>query len=113
MSAPIIPTKIAIPPPRTRVTERTRLVIVLDEALREDTRLALLSAPPGFGKTTLLSTWAHQLAGKAGPDRVRVSWLSLDEGDTDPGQFFSYLVASPRNSLDDIAFGEEALRLLR
>ena len=60
----------------------------LDEGLQR--KLTLVSAPAGFGKTTLLSAW---VAGC----HDRVAWLSLDEGDNDRTRFLSYLVAALRS----------------
>ena len=85
MSAPILATKLHIPPPRAGVVRRSRLMDRLDESLR--TRLTLVSAPAGFGKTTLVSEWA------AGNERP-VAWLSLDEADSDLTRFLTYLVGA-------------------
>src|SRR5438477_9185568 len=87
MSMPILATKLYIPPPPPKVVLRPRLIERLNEGLHR--KLTLISAPAGFGKTTLLSTWA------AGCER-RVAWLSLDEGDSDPARFLTYLVAALR-----------------
>ena len=73
-------------PPRAVL--RPRLVERLDEGLHR--KLTLVSAPAGFGKTTLLSAWV------AGCDE-RVAWLSLDEGDNDRTRFLNYLVAALRS----------------
>ena len=83
MSAQILATKLYIPLPRPRVVQRSRLIEQLNEGLVG--KLTLLSAPAGFGKTTLVSEW---VAGCGRP----VAWLSLDEGDNDPARFISYLV---------------------
>jgi LuxR family maltose regulon positive regulatory protein len=85
MSAPILATKLYIPPPRTKVVPRPCLVERLNEGLQR--RLTLISAPAGFGKTTLVSEW---IVSYGRP----VAWLSLDEGDGDPVRFISYLVAA-------------------
>ncbi|HYF63613.1 MAG TPA: AAA family ATPase, partial [Herpetosiphonaceae bacterium] len=87
MATPILATKLYIPPPRPGSVPRPRLSQRLDAGL--DGRLTLVSAPAGFGKTTLLSAW---LAGSARP----VAWLALDPGDNDPTRFLSYLVAAVR-----------------
>ena len=85
MSIPILATKLYIPPPRPKVVLRPRLIERLNEGLHR--KLTLISAPAGFGKTTLVSAWV------AGCDRP-VAWLSLDEGDNDPTRFLTYLVAA-------------------
>ncbi|HEY5270599.1 MAG TPA: LuxR C-terminal-related transcriptional regulator [Anaerolineales bacterium] len=85
MSAPILATKLYIPPPRSKIVPRPRLIERLNEGLSASCKLTLISAPAGFGKTTLVSEWV------AGCERP-VAWLSLDEGDNDPARFISYLV---------------------
>ncbi len=85
MSAPFLATKLFIPPPRPKVVPRPRLVERLNEGLAAGCRLSLVSAPAGFGKTTLVSEWTS-ICG------MPVAWLSLDEGDNDSARFISYLV---------------------
>jgi LuxR family maltose regulon positive regulatory protein len=85
MTTPLLATKLYIPPPRPNVVLRPRLIERLNEGLRS--KLTLISAPAGFGKTTLVSAW---LAGCERP----AAWLSLDEGDSDPIRFLTYLVAA-------------------
>jgi LuxR family transcriptional regulator, maltose regulon positive regulatory protein len=85
MTMPFLATKLYIPPPRPNIVRRPRLIARLNEGL--DRRLTLLSAPAGFGKTTLLSDWI------AGRER-QVAWLSLDKGDNDPARFLAYLVVA-------------------
>ncbi|CAG1021507.1 partial HTH-type transcriptional regulator MalT, partial [Methylococcales bacterium] len=85
MSTPILATKLYIPPPRSKVVLRSRLIEQLNEGLHR--KLTLISASAGFGKTTLVSEW---IASCGRP----VAWLSLDEGDNDPVRFISYLVAA-------------------
>ena len=85
MSAPILATKLYIPPPRSKIVLRPRLIERLNEGLAAGCKLTLISAPAGFGKTTLVSEW---IASCGRP----VAWLSLDEGDNDPARFISYLV---------------------
>lgn len=85
MPLPLLATKLYVPPLQANVVRRPRLVERLNEGLHR--ALTLVSAPAGFGKTTLVSEW---LAGS----RHRVAWLSLDEGDNDPAGFLAYLVAA-------------------
>src|SRR4028118_1742679 len=96
MSAPILATKLYTPPPRPNAVLRPRLVERLNEGLRR--RLTLVSAPAGFGQTTLLGEGA---AGCEGP----TAWLSLDEGDNDPARFLAYLVAALRTVAAGIGAG--------
>jgi LuxR family transcriptional regulator, maltose regulon positive regulatory protein len=85
MTTPLLATKLYIPPPRPNIVRRPRLIARLNEGL--DRKLTLLSAPAGFGKTTLLSDWI------AGCDR-QSAWLSLDKGDSDPARFLAYLIVA-------------------
>src|SRR5829696_10473221 len=102
MSTPVLATKLYIPPPPPKVVLRPRLVERLNEGLHRP--LTLVSAPAGFGKTTLVSEW---VAGCGRP----AAWLSLDEGDNDPTRFLAYLVAA----LQTIApmVGENLLSVLQ
>ena len=59
MTTFILTTKLYIPPPRPNLVERSHLIERLDEGLRLGHKLTLISAPEGFGKTTLLSEWMH------------------------------------------------------
>jgi LuxR family maltose regulon positive regulatory protein len=74
----------------------------MNEDLRR--KLTLISAPAGFGKTTLVSDWVAEC-------ELPVAWLSLDEGDNDPTRFLSYLVAALQTIAANI--GEGVLGLLR
>jgi LuxR family maltose regulon positive regulatory protein len=95
VSTAILATKLYVPPGRSKVVLRPRLIERLNEGLNR--RLTLISAPAGFGKTTLVGEWLHSgFALRSGePNRsFRVAWLSLDEGDNDPARFLTYLVAA-------------------
>src|SRR5579859_6384147 len=81
----ILATKLYIPPLRPNVVLRPRLIERLSAGLHR--KLTLISAPAGFGKTTLLSEWTLGL-GRS------VAWLSLDDQDNDPARFLAYLVAA-------------------
>ncbi len=87
MPTPLLSTKFHIPPPRPNQVRRARLTEQLNEGLRLGRRLTLVSAPAGFGKTTLISAWASA-SGRP------VAWLSLDEGDNDATQFLHYVVTA-------------------
>jgi LuxR family maltose regulon positive regulatory protein len=87
--------------PRPRLSER------LDRGAAS--KLMLVSAPAGFGKTTLLSEWLA--AGPAGPaDERLLAWLSLDRGDNDPASFWTYVIAALRTVASGV--GDSALALL-
>jgi LuxR family maltose regulon positive regulatory protein len=107
MSAPAVPlleTKLHVPRRRRGVVARARL----DQRLDPDAlpALALVSAPAGFGKTTLLTEW---IAGDRG-DR-RTAWLALDRRDSDPAVFWTYVVAALRKVVPEV--GGDALALLQ
>ena len=98
MSTPILATKLFIPPPRTKIVLRPHLIERLNAGLAAEHKLSLISAPAGFGKTTLVSEW---IAGCGRP----VTWLSLDEGDNDPSRFLSYVIAALQTIKADIGAG--------
>jgi len=99
---PILATKLSIPPLRPNVVSRSRLIEQLSKGLHR--KLALVSAPAGFGKTTLVSEWA---LGCQQP----TAWLSLDAGDNDPIRFLMYLVAALQTL--GATIGEGALKVLQ
>jgi LuxR family maltose regulon positive regulatory protein len=87
MSIPLLATKLLIPPPGKNLVARPRLFEKLSEILLPGCRLGLITAPAGFGKTTLLSAWV------TGCD-LPVAWLTLDEGDNEPLQLIAYLITA-------------------
>jgi LuxR family transcriptional regulator, maltose regulon positive regulatory protein len=100
----LVSTKLYPPQPRPKLVARPLLI----ESLKSEPgrRLSLITAPAGFGKTTLLGEWVADRS-----DERSVAWLSLDEGDNDPARFLSYLVAALRTIED--GFGEGVLSSLR
>jgi LuxR family transcriptional regulator, maltose regulon positive regulatory protein len=104
MSDALLLTKLYIPPSRSKVVLRPRLLEQLNGGLSSVRKLTLVSAPAGFGKTTLVSEW---IAGCKRP----VAWLSLDEGDNDPVRFLTYLTAAFQTITANI--GEGALAVLQ
>jgi LuxR family transcriptional regulator, maltose regulon positive regulatory protein len=85
MPASILATKLYIPLPRAKTVPRSRLIERLNEGLTR--KLTLISAPAGFGKTTLISEWINDC-------RLPAAWVSLDEGDSDPARFIAYLISA-------------------
>jgi LuxR family maltose regulon positive regulatory protein len=83
MQAPLIGTKLSAPPVRSGTVPRARLFEKLEAGL--EGRVILLSAPAGFGKTTLIADWVR---GRT------AAWLALDEGDNDPARFWAYFTAA-------------------
>ena len=100
---PILQTKLYIPPIRPELVSRPRLIERLNAGLCSR-KLTLVSAPAGFGKTTLVSEWV------TGCERP-VAWLSLDEGDNDPTRFLTYLIAALQTIAANI--GEGVLAVLQ
>jgi LuxR family transcriptional regulator, maltose regulon positive regulatory protein len=98
MPAPILATKLYIPPPRPKVVLRPRLIERLNEGLQRTSSVILISAPAGFGKTTLVSEWVARCDDS-------VAWLSLDEGDSDPARFLMYLVVALQTITPQIGAG--------
>ena len=92
MSTPVVATKLAIPARRPDGVARSRLINRLRQALSAGRKLTLISAPAGFGKTTLLSEWISQE--QRHDPTLRVAWLSIDEGDNDPVRLVTGLVAA-------------------
>jgi len=86
----LIRTKFSRPLGRPEFIERPGLLDRLDEAVARH-RVTLVSAPPGFGKTTLVTQWLARQA-------VPTAWLALDEGDNDPERLVRYLVTAIETS---------------
>lgn len=99
MLVPVLATKLYIPPPPTRVLPRPHLLERLNVGLHR--KLTLIAAPAGCGKTTLISAWAAglQAAGR------KVVWLSVDQEDSDPVRFLTYLVAALRTVAPNVGEG--------
>ncbi len=104
----MLTTKLFIPARRPDLVGRPRLSDRLDAALSPGHRLTLVSAPAGFGKTTLLSDWLGSLE-ERGSD-VRAGWLALDAGDNDPLRLLTHLVAALARLELDVTRSEAALQ---
>ena len=91
MTTPILTTKLSIPPMRLDGVFRPRLIKQIDQGVTR--KLTLISAPAGFGKTTLIASWLHRL-GDRQQDGPRVAWLSLEDDDNDPIHFFTHFIAA-------------------
>jgi len=88
----VLATKLFAPSRREHLVARSRLVAELDGTLADDHRLTLVSAPPGFGKTTLLGDWLDSLERRR--PNVGAAWLSLDGGDNDLPRLLLHLAAA-------------------
>lgn len=95
-------TKLHIPAAGDNIVHRPELHEKLNLGLSR--KLIVISAPAGFGKTTLLSDWIHQ-------HKIPTAWFSLDKGDNDPVEFLSYIISGIQGI--HAAFGQNALQLLR
>ena len=105
MASSLVETKLYVPRLRDGQVSRPRLRERLSRG--SQSRLTLVSAPAGFGKTTLLTEW---LAAAPAEERA-VAWLSLDEGDSDSGLFWTYLITALQTAVPDV--GASALPLLQ
>ena len=102
MTTLILATKLYIPPLRPNLVLRPRLLDRLNAGLHG--KLTVISAPAGFGKTTLVSEWITS-------GKQPTAWLSLDEGDSDSTRFLAYLIAALQTVSPKI--GEGVLSLLQ
>jgi LuxR family maltose regulon positive regulatory protein len=123
----LLKTKLYIPPLRPNLVARPRLIERLNQGLQLGHRLSLISAPAGFGKTTLVTEWLSKLPKRVSitpspthsltptplhpPTRSPIAWLSLDEGDDDLTRFLAYLVAALQSI--ELTIGEGALAMLQ
>lgn len=88
MQPSLLTTKFYLPQPRPSVVPRADLLERLEAGVRRGGRLTLLSAPAGYGKTTLLAQWLGRR------ERSDVGWLTLEEGDNESGRFWAYLTTA-------------------
>lgn len=110
LDIPLIKTKLSVPATRpepssglkTRLIARPRLFERLDRGVNG--KLTLVSAPAGYGKTTLIATWVRNL-------ERPFSWLSLDASDNDPVRFITYLIATLQKT--EPSLGKELIQLLQ
>lgn len=109
MVSPILRTKVCLPPARQSQVLRSRLLQILDESLHFP--LTLISAPAGFGKSTLVNQWVYtrwavheqaeeQLEPRNGPFN-HIAWFSIDEEDDSPIRFWEYLLTALQLSQPD------------
>ena len=103
MSTPILSTKLYIPPPRPDdLVPRPHQIKHLNDGLHR--KLILVSAPAGFGKTTLVSEWLGQ-------SNLPAAWLTLDKDDNDLARFLIYLIAALETAQAEI--GDDIQMLLQ
>jgi len=94
-------TKLHIPSAGNNIVHRTKLFEKLNTGLKR--KLILVSAPAGFGKTTVVTDWIDQ-------NKITAAWFSLDNGDNDPVDFLNYLISGISSIHKD--FGQTTLKLL-
>jgi ATP/maltotriose-dependent transcriptional regulator MalT len=117
MPGPLLVTKLYMPPLRPELVPRPHLVERLNQGLGSQRaagrtfarKLTLVSAPAGFGKTTLLSEWLTSRLEASPP--LHLAWLSLDSGDNDPARFLAYVAAALQGLKPSL--GEAALAAFR
>jgi LuxR family maltose regulon positive regulatory protein len=85
MATPLLTTKLYVPPTRSQLVPRPRLTERMNAGSQG--KLTVVSAPAGFGKTTLLGEWVRE-------SECPTGWLSLDEGDDELVRFLTYLIAA-------------------
>jgi LuxR family maltose regulon positive regulatory protein len=109
MATSILVTKLYIPPTRAELVNRPGLIERLNDGL--DRKLTLISAPAGFGKTTLVSHWVENLRDD---QPIKIAWFSLDDEDNDPVRFLTYFTTA-LNQIEGIEddFGQGALSMLQ
>src|SRR5215207_5126288 len=105
MAGPLLETKLHVPRRRHGLVPRPRLSERLSRGT--ESALTLVSAPAGFGKTTLLAEWLAA----APADERSAAWLSLDQRDNDPALFWTYLIAALQTAAHGVGAG--ALSLLQ
>ncbi|HZR45011.1 MAG TPA: transcriptional regulator, partial [Ktedonobacteraceae bacterium] len=87
---PLLAPKLLLPRLYTSLVERPRLLVLLDAGMER--KLTLVSAPAGFGKTTLVRQW---IADRSTHQHLPpVAWVSLDAGDNDPVRFWRYVITA-------------------
>ncbi len=94
-------TKLHIPSAGQNIVHRPELCEKLNAGISR--KLILVSAPAGFGKTTVVSDWIEQ-------NKIPTAWFSLDNGDNDPVVFLSYIISGIQGISQE--FGQSALNLL-
>jgi LuxR family maltose regulon positive regulatory protein len=98
MPKTIIKTKINLPSLKRNLVLRSRITKALTDEIKNGRKLTLISAPAGFGKTTLVSSWIEG-------NNIPAAWISLEEGDSEPARFLTYLVAALQTLIAGVGDG--------
>ena len=107
MPETLLRTKLFVPPVRPNLVPRPHLIKRLNQGLQLGHKLTLVSAPAGFGKTTLVTEWLH----KSPIPNSQFAWFSLDENDNDLTRFLTYFVAAMQTI--ETTVGETAVAFLQ
>lgn len=99
----MLATKIHIPPLHSNLVNRTRLIQRLNEGVVKS-RLTIISAPAGYGKSTLLGEWVSQLD-------ISVAWLSLERGENVPARFWKYFITALNEIPQVCLTGDELVKI--
>lgn len=91
MATPLLATKLYIPPVPYHLIHRSELIRGLEEGLSRGQRLTVITAAPGYGKTSLIADWIFHHQQSAA---THFCWLSIEESDNDPGQFWTYFLSA-------------------
>jgi len=91
--SPILKTKLFLPTSRPNTVSRSLLIRKISEGIELGGKLTLVSAPAGYGKTTLVTEWLKTV-------NRECAWVSMDSGDNDPKRFFTYLIESLKSLLE-------------
>lgn len=121
MMSRLLAAKFHIPIQPASLVGRPRLLNILQRGLEENRKLTLVSAPAGYGKTTLVAEWAAGLRSGAAKTQTTTAWLSLDEADNEPTRFLRYFITAfqqenrmpgiQAQSLREMDFQVDAIRL--
>ena len=94
----ILKTKINLPALKRNLVLRNRITKAISDGIENGRKLTLISAPAGFGKTSLVSSWIEG-------NNIPAAWISLDEGDGDPARFLTYLVTALQTLISGVGEG--------
>jgi len=109
MPTAVLATKFHVPFQRVGLVARPRLIEQLDTALHEGRKLTIISAPAGYGKTTLVGEWIATLVSKIKKQKTQVAWLSLDEADNDSRRFLRYFLTAFRQVDETLGASSQAV----
>ena len=106
IAPPLLKTKLHIPHRRPDMVPRSLLIKQLNERIQR--KLTLITAPAGYGKTNLASEWTHSLQSEDTSNN-RITWLSLEEADSEPIRFLSYVITALQQVAPEIGVGALSL----